>query len=75
MAIEMNDINQIVSDTFMDEGIENPTIDQRIEVLSGLAKNIAAMTDLDPLENVRIPLMITVEIVRLRTEKQMFGLD
>lgn len=70
--IEMSDINKIVDDAFEAIGVE-PTIDLRVDVLAGLAKNVADM-DIDPLLKTRVCLMMTVEIVRLRTEKQIFGL-
>ena len=70
--IEMSDINKIVDDTFQALGVES-TITLRVEILSGLAKNVIGM-DIDPLLKTRVVLLISVEIVRLRTEKQLFGL-
>jgi hypothetical protein len=73
MAIEMSDISKIVLDEFEQNGLDY-TIDNRIEVLAGLAKNVAAIEEVDPLERTHLSLMITLEIVRLRVEKEMFGL-
>lgn len=74
MAIEMNDINATMSETLKRIGLE-PTIDNRIQVLSELAKKVSVEESIEPDERVRVALQISVEIVRLRIEKQMFGLD
>ena len=71
--LEMRTINEIVKDTLTASGIEY-TIDNRVECLAALAKEIVTWTELEPDERVRIALEISVEIVRLRVEKETFGL-
>lgn len=71
MQLNMDDINRFVLNRMIENGIDY-TYDNRIAVLSELAKNIAADEDIDIFTRSSVPLEIAVEIVRLRTEKQMF---
>lgn len=73
MTITMKDINATVREALQKTELEY-TIDNRIEVLALLADKVAEAKFLDSLERVRLSLEIAVEIVRLRVEKQMFGL-
>jgi hypothetical protein len=73
MAIDMNAINATVKASLDQAGLDY-TIDNRVECLAALAKHVAASEELDPADRVCIPLEIATEIVRLRVEKQMFGL-
>ena len=72
MDISMNDVDKLVQHVIKETGLDF-TYDNRVGVLAGLAKGIADMESLEPALRIRVPLEITVEIVRLRTEKQMFG--
>jgi hypothetical protein len=71
MAIEMTDIDKLVQHIVKETGLDF-TYDNRVAVLAGLAKGFAAMENAEPDFRVRLPLDITLEIVRLRVEKQMF---
>lgn len=73
MTITMKDINATVREALQKTELEY-TIDNRIEVLALLADKVAEAKFFDPSERVRLSLEIAVEIVRLRVEKQMFGL-
>lgn len=73
MATDMNDFNAIVIDALQRAGLEY-TIDNRVECLAALAKEVVTWTEVEPNDRVRLSLDIAVEIVRLRVEKEMFGL-
>jgi hypothetical protein len=73
MAIDMNAINATVKDALDKAGLDH-TIDNRVECLAALAKHISSSEEIDVAQRVSVPLEITLEIVRLRVEKQMFGL-
>lgn len=72
MAIEINDIDTLVQYVIKETGLDF-TYDNRVAVLAGLAKGFAAMENAEPDIRVRLPLDVTLEIVRVRTEKQIFG--
>lgn len=71
--IEMNNINAIVKSELDRAGLEY-TIDNRVECLAALAKDAINWTELEPEVRIAYSLDIAVEIVRLRIEKEMFGL-
>lgn len=71
MAIEMTDVNKIVQATLVSSDLEY-TIDNRVECLAAYAHGIAKNESIEIEERVRISLEISVEILRLRMEKQMF---
>lgn len=73
MTIDMNAINATVTAALDKAGLDH-TIDNRVECLSALAKHISTSPEVEIVDRVLVPLDICVEIVRLRTEKQMFGL-
>jgi hypothetical protein len=73
MEPSMNQITQIVAARMKENGLEY-TITNRVKLLAGLANEVAEMEDLEPLDRIRIALEISVEIVRLRTEKELFNL-
>lgn len=71
MDISMNDINKLVQHLIKETGLDF-TYDNRVNVLAGLAKGIAEMESIDPLDRISVSLGLTIEIVRLRSEKQIF---
>lgn len=71
MDITMTEISNLVRETCEKTGLDF-TIDNRVECLAALAKEIVEWDEVNPNTRTRISLEITVEIVRLRVEKAMF---